>query len=121
MSKERARRREEREAMQRAQAEVAARKRRRRQQRRALVQTVGKPVSAATSAGKVMWSPLTMGQTGLLARRRLRRFTAVAATLVSVNAAVYLVFGDRTISLIIGGVSLLVSPLLSTVLFGNRR
>ena len=78
-------------------------------------------MTAASGAGKTLWSPISSGQTGLLARRRLRRFLAVTIALVGVNLVVWIVFAERRFSLILAGVSVLVAPLLSTLLFNRRH
>lgn len=121
VSKERARRRAEQAALRQAEVEAAARQRRRRERRRDLARTAAKPVTAASAAGKVLWAPLSGGQTGLLARRRLRRFAAVALALIAINIVVWIVFGERSLSFVVGGLSVLMSPILATLLFGRRR
>lgn len=120
VSKERAHRRAREQALRQAQVEAAARVRHRRHRRKELARTAAKPVTAASGSVRMLWAPMSGGQTGRLARRRLRRFLAVALAMLAINIVVWIVFAERRFSLIVGGVSVLISPLLSTLLF-NRR
>jgi hypothetical protein len=106
VSKERARRREEREreaAIVRAARARAAEKRERRTARtRALTRLVPKRHSR---------------QTGALAERRRRQTSTTAALLIALNVLVWVFVADWSVRAMILAVSLLAAPVLHTMLF----
>ena len=117
MSKERARRRVEREreaAVRRAARAAQAERRERRQARRRTLHgaTVGR-VPVPSGRGRAA-RPV-----GLLAQRRRRQTTALVAVLVLVNLVVFVVRGDWPAVLGAHVVSVLVYPVLRLLLFAR--
>jgi hypothetical protein len=106
VSKERARRRVEREqaaaVLAAARAAEAERKRRRDQRVRAVTSRLPRPPKRPT---------------GLLAQRRRRENGALLAALVALNVLVWIFFGDWAIRLAALVVSLLAAPVLHTLMF----
>jgi Flp pilus assembly protein TadB len=109
MSKERARRRAEREREQaiKAAARAAEQERRRRREARR---------RAATG-----WVPRPHWRPGVLAARRRREVAATIGILVVLNVVLWVVRDDAAARVLGIMVSLLVAPVVHVMLFGRRR
>ena len=109
MSKERALRRaeREREAALRAAARARAEERRRRARRR--------------RQALVGWVPRPWTRPGLLALRRRREVTATAALLLAADVLVWITQPEWSVRILAVLVTLLVAPVVHTLLFRRRR
>ena len=108
MSKERARRRAEREREQAIRAAARAAEQERRQRRDARRRTV---------AG---WVPRPHWRPGLLAARRRRQVAATVVVLLALNVLVWIVRDDWAARILAVMVSVLVAPVVHTMLFRRR-
>ena len=108
MSKERARRRAEREREQAIRAAARAAEEERRQRRDARRRAVSGLVPSPR------WRP------GLLARRRRRQVATTAAILLALNVVVWIVSDHWAARVLALMVSLLVAPVVHTMLFRRR-
>ena len=108
MSKERARRRAERERERAIRAAARAAEEERRQRRAARRRAVSGLVPTPR------WRP------GLLARRRRRQVATTLAVLLALNVVVWFVRDDWAARILAVMVSLLVAPVVHTMLFRRR-
>ena len=120
MSKERAKRREQRLQEQREQHEARARRQARADRRREAVSAVAAPVRGSASAARNVWRPFSGGQRGILSRRRARRALTMAVIVAAVNIAVWLLFTDVQVSLTAACCSLVCVPVVGRLLFSRR-
>lgn len=119
MSKERARRRAEREA-EAAQLQAArARKQLRTARKQRTLAAVTAPARSAAGAGRTLWQPISGGQRGRLAQRRRRRFLAVTVIVVLVNIAVWTWQRDVGAVVASAAISAVTVPVLARVLFSR--
>ena len=108
MSRERARRREEREREQAIRAAARAREAERTQR------------AAARRRALFGWLPAPRRQPGLLAQRRRRELTITVCLLLVLNVLVWIVSQEWEVRTVFVMVSLLAAPVLHTLLFRRR-
>ncbi|MGD9955546.1 MAG: hypothetical protein AB7V23_05720 [Candidatus Nanopelagicales bacterium] len=119
MSKERARRRAEREAAAAVEREKRERSRRRASQRAAVAGTVTEPVGRArTRLGR--WWRRTFPPNDPLAPRRRRRFLVLLVLFLGVQAVVWWFVPDWAARLWVFLLSLLILPVVRVLLFDRR-
>jgi Flp pilus assembly protein TadB len=108
VSRERARRRAEREREQGIRAAARAREAERTQR------------AAARRRAMVGWLPTPHRRPGLLAQRRRRELTITVCLLVALNVLIWIVSPDWAVRIVFVMVSLLAAPMLHTLLFRRR-
>ena len=119
MSKERARRRAEREAAAEAERRKKEAARKRADQRAAVVGTVTSPASKAQSR-LARWWRRTYPKGDPFARGRRRRTLVVVAILLVVNVLVWIVTPSWVLRFCAIALSALLAPVVRTLLFDHR-
>ena len=120
MSKERAQRRQRRLEEQAVARAVEERRKARKRSFSTMVSRATTPLRATKAGISTAWRPLAGGQTGLLARRRRRRFVVMTVVAVCINIAVLLLWMDVAMSAACAGLTLVTIPVLARLLFSRR-